>query len=71
MPSVFLCFLAALVPPIWHELIIKPRLKIWVLEYATKEERVLAAAQNRVAGWPDWFSETPASQISKASTVSA
>jgi len=71
MPSVFLCFLAALVPPIWHELIIKPRLKIWDLEYATKEERVLAAAQNRAAGWPDWFSETPASQISKASTVSA
>jgi len=24
---VFLCFLAALVPPVWRELIIKPRLK--------------------------------------------
>lgn len=59
LPSAFLCFMAALVPPIWHELIIKPRLKIWDLEYATKEERVLAAAQNRAAGWADWFSETP------------
>lgn len=57
MPSVFVCFLAALVPPLWHELIIKPALKRWDLEFATQEERARAAQQNAAAGWPDWQSE--------------
>ena len=59
MPSVFLCFFSALIPPLWHALIIKPALKRWDRELATPEERTLAAAQNRAAGWPDWTSETP------------
>jgi p-cymene monooxygenase len=54
MPSVFVCFFAALIPPIWFSLIIKPALKRWDLEFASPEERKLAAEFNRRAGWPDW-----------------
>jgi p-cymene methyl-monooxygenase len=57
MPSVFLCFFAALIPPLWHNLIIKPALKRWDNELATPKERELAREQNRAAGWPDWFEE--------------
>ena len=60
MPSVFLCFFSALIPPLWHNLIIKPALKRWDNELATPQERELARAQNRTAGWPDWFDEMPA-----------
>ncbi|MFM5885219.1 MAG: alkane 1-monooxygenase, partial [Novosphingobium sp.] len=55
MPSVFVCFFSALVPPLWHGLVIKPALKRWDNELATPEERALAREQNRRAGWPDWF----------------
>lgn len=68
MPSVFVCFLAALIPPVWHELIIKPALKRWDLEFATAEERVRAAKQNAAAGWPDWQNELSAG-VGKAATV--
>ncbi len=57
MPSVFLCFFSALIPPLWHNAIIKPALKRWDNELATPEERELARTQNREAGWPDWFGE--------------
>jgi p-cymene methyl-monooxygenase len=60
MPSVFVCFFSALIPPLWHNAIIKPALKRWDNEMATPEERELAKAQNKAAGWPDWFDETPA-----------
>ncbi|WP_293393829.1 fatty acid desaturase [Nevskia sp.] len=62
MPSVFMCFIAALVPPLWHHRIIMPALKRWDLEFASPEERELARAQNRAAGWPDWFTETTQAQ---------
>ncbi|MGQ0622622.1 MAG: alkane 1-monooxygenase [Panacagrimonas sp.] len=68
MPSVFVCFLSALIPPLWHEVIIKPALKRWDAEFATKEELVIAAKQNKAAGWPDWQNE-PGIQIGKAATV--
>jgi len=55
MPSVFVCFLAALFPPIWFRWIIKPALKKWDLEYASADERALAAQQNRAANWENWF----------------
>ncbi|MFT3792278.1 MAG: alkane 1-monooxygenase [Rudaea sp.] len=58
MPSVFLCFFAALVPPLWFNRIIKPALKEWDLNWANGEERKLAAAQNRKAGWEDWFGDS-------------
>lgn len=55
VPSVFLCFMTALVPPIWENLISKPILKEWDLKHASPEERELAKIQNTAAGWPDWF----------------
>jgi p-cymene monooxygenase len=57
MPSVFVCFAAALVPPLWEGLIAEPALKQWDLNVATAEERKLAREQNLAAGWPDWFAE--------------
>ena len=58
LPSVFVCFLSALIPPLWHKLVIMPALKEWDLNYASAEERVLAREQNRKAGWPDWIGES-------------
>lgn len=60
MPSVFVCFFSALIPPVWHNMIIKPALRRWDNELATPEERELARIQNREAGWPDWFDDKPA-----------
>jgi p-cymene methyl-monooxygenase len=57
MPSVFVCFFTALIPPLWHSMVIKPALKRWDNEMATPEERALAREQNKRAGWPDWFSD--------------
>lgn len=57
MPSIFVCFLSALLPPVWDKLIIKPALKRWDLEFATPAERKLAQEQNLAAGWPDWLGE--------------
>jgi alkane 1-monooxygenase/p-cymene monooxygenase len=51
------CFLAALIPPIWDEMIIKPALKRWDLEFATPAERAVARQQNLAAGWEDWFDQ--------------
>ncbi|MGQ0618936.1 MAG: alkane 1-monooxygenase [Panacagrimonas sp.] len=59
MPSVFVCFLAALIPPVWEHFIIKPALKRWDMEFATPGERKLAREQNLAAGWDDWFAEEP------------
>jgi len=67
---VFICFLSALIPPLWHEVIIKPALRRWDLEFATSEERALAAKQNQAAGWPDWQNE-PGVDVGKATTVGA
>jgi len=66
MPSVFVCFLAALIPPLWHNSIIKPALKRWDNEMATPEERVLARSQNAAAGWPDWFEEASGLELARA-----
>jgi p-cymene methyl-monooxygenase len=64
MPSVFVCFLSALIPPVWSNVIIKPALKRWDLEFATPEERKLAQAQNEAAGWPNWFESNDISGLS-------
>jgi alkane 1-monooxygenase/p-cymene monooxygenase len=60
MPSVFICFLTALIPPVWQNFVAKPALKEWDLTKATAEERRIARQQNLDAGWPDWFSEVDA-----------
>lgn len=55
MPSIFLCFVCGLVPPLWFAFIAKPRLKDWDNRYASAGERVLAAQANRHASWDDWL----------------
>lgn len=69
MPSLFGCFFASLIPPLWHEMIAKPALKRWDLEYANAEERALAREANRKAGWPDWLGEAHADDVGTAATV--
>lgn len=54
MPSLFVCFLLGLIPPLWHNLIAKPKLKEWDLHCATPDERTLAMSANKKAGWPLW-----------------
>jgi hypothetical protein len=60
MPSLFLCFVTGLVPPIWFKYIAKPRLKHWDFNHATAEEKELAREANKKAGWPDWLAESDA-----------
>lgn len=60
MPSLFLCFLCGLVPPVWHRFIAQPRLKDWDLRFASPSERKLARAANALAGWPQWLDSPPA-----------
>ena len=57
MPSIILCFILSLVPPLWNRLIAMPRLRRWDLEFASPEERALAAEANARAGWPNWLAE--------------
>jgi p-cymene methyl-monooxygenase len=59
MPSVFTCYMAALVPPIWFHWIIKPALKRWDNEFAGADERRIAAQHNRDADWEPWVKEAP------------
>ena len=60
MPGAFLCFLAAIVPPLWNRWILMPRLREWDLHHASPAERALAREANLRAGWPDWLAETEA-----------
>jgi p-cymene methyl-monooxygenase len=57
MPNAFLCFLIALIPPLWYRAILWPRLRHSDLQHATPAERAIAREANRKAGWPDWFSD--------------
>ena len=57
MPNVFVCILCAFIPPLWFNLIAKPRLKNWDLHFANAAERQLAKDANRRAAWPDWLTE--------------
>jgi p-cymene methyl-monooxygenase len=53
MPSVFVCFIAALFPPIWFNKIIRPALQRWDEEFASGAEKKLATEQNRKAHWTE------------------
>ena len=55
MPSLFVCFVLGLIPPLWASLIAKPRLKDWDQRFASHAERKLAMAANARAGWPQWL----------------
>jgi p-cymene monooxygenase len=59
MPSIFLCFVAALAPSVFFDRIALPRLEHWDRHHASPAERELAREANRRAGWPDWLA-TPA-----------
>lgn len=61
MPSAILCFVCALIPPLWERAIAKPRLRHWDEHFASPAERELAMAANRKAGWPEWVDTTPKS----------
>jgi xylene monooxygenase subunit XylM len=63
MPTIILCFMMALVPPIWFWFV-KPKLKKMDLHYATSEEIRLAKMANEKAGWPNWFDDIPNQNIS-------
>ena len=69
MPSVFVCFFSALIPPLWQRQIAMPALRRWDNEMASAEERELARAQNRTAGWPDWFDEAQRSSDTVAAAA--
>ena len=55
--SIIVCFLSGFIPPLWHNVIIKPALRRWDREHASPAERRLAQEQNRRAGWEDWFDD--------------
>lgn len=54
MPSAFVCFVCALIPPIWTKYFGRPLLEHWDKTFATPDELVLAMEANRKAGWPEW-----------------
>ena len=69
MPSIFVCFLAALLPPVWDRLIIQPALERWDDEFATPAEREVARQQNLAAGWPDWFGPKHPGSAARSATL--
>jgi hypothetical protein len=68
MPSLFLCFMTGLIPPLWFALIAKPRLEDWDRRFATPAERKLAMEANQRAGWPLWV-DVPAVQPQPAASL--
>lgn len=59
MPSGLMCFVAALIPPVWTKLIAQPKLRHWDQHFASPQEQVLAMEANRRAGWPQWLDLKP------------
>ena len=59
MPSLFLCFMTGLIPPVWFKFIAKPALKEWDNKYASPAEQKLARDANAKAGWEQWIQEKP------------
>jgi len=55
MPSIFICFIAALFPSVWFKYIAMPRLEAWDKKLTSEEEKKLAMEANRKAGWPLWL----------------
>lgn len=55
MPSIFLCFALALIPPLWMRYIAMPRLEHWDKHFASPEEQEMAMDANRNAGWAEWL----------------
>ena len=57
MPSLFLCFLLGVIPPVWFRYVAMPLLEDWDRRYATPAERELAMQANKRAGWPLWLEQ--------------
>lgn len=70
MPSLFLCFLLGLFPPLWRSLVAMPRLRDWDHRFATPAERKLAMAANQRAGWPLWLDEKSVQSTEAAGGIS-
>ncbi|MEL0082714.1 MAG: alkane 1-monooxygenase [Gammaproteobacteria bacterium] len=51
MPSILICFITSLIPPLWERLIARPRLRHWDEHFASDQEKQLAAEANLHAGW--------------------
>lgn len=51
MPSIFVCFLFSLLPPLWNRFIARPRLDDWDRRFASPAELELAVEANSRAGW--------------------
>lgn len=62
MPSALICFMVALIPPLWERVIAMPKLRHWDMHFASDAERKLAAKANADAGWPDWI-DAPAKPV--------
>lgn len=71
MPSAILCFVCALVPPLWERLIARPRLRDWDERFASLAEKELAMEANRKAGWPQWQVATQTRSPQARARVSA
>jgi alkane 1-monooxygenase len=67
MPSIFLCFMLGLIPPLWFRFIARPRLQDWDNRFATEGERELARTANERAGWPDWHHRDQAARVAAVS----
>jgi alkane 1-monooxygenase len=50
--------IATLVPPLWHKLM-TPKVLAWDRDYATAEERDLAAQANAASGIPELMAHAP------------
>lgn len=65
MPSAFLCYVYAFIPPLWFAKIAKPKLREWDEEFASPAEQQLAMEANRRAGWPEWIAPQGAEPVQK------
>lgn len=69
MPSLFVCFMAGIIPAVWFRYIAKPRLKAWDERYASPAERKLAMQANAKAGWPQWLDQPAAAKTVAAAAI--
>jgi len=71
MPSIFVCFIFGLIPPLWFHFLAKPKLKYWDNNFASPEEQKLAMQANARAGWPMWIEAPQAAAQAAPQMVAA
>ena len=62
--------IAAMIPPLWHKLMI-PKVLEWDRKYASDEERILAAQANEKSGIPAFKAALKLSMYKKAAVSAA